>query len=97
MPEKELTPEELHAVRNWIYDKQNGEMVRNIYPGIENGVFQIKGEPIVIYGKDKTEFPEFGQIDDFSESTHVLLCSDKQAEELTDAGLVDFSSRDDES
>lgn len=92
MPEREITKiKQLKEVKDWIYDTKKGEFIRNLFPGLNNGVWKIDGEPMVIYTKDTEIRDQYGNFISFGSPKHFLLCSDKQARELDSLGIVDFS------
>lgn len=92
MPEKEISAEQLRAVRDWMYEVKGCRFVRNLYPGTENGVWNVDGEPVVIYSEDSvTTEPSF----EVYKKRINLLVSNNHARELEEAGIVDFQETPD--
>lgn len=74
-PEREVSEEQLGAIYKWVGEVKGGRTIRTYYPGAQSGVFEVDGEPMVVFGPVK----------------NTLLCSDRHAKELEEAGIVSFS------
>ena len=67
--------------------------MRNLLPGIANGVWRVDGEPLVIYSMDDVTVSANGLE---PSSKRILLCSERLAEELERDGVLTFSKQDGE-
>lgn len=100
MPEREISEEEVQAVRDWVLDKKgsgtllsNEKMVEEIlksnrsYFPYEGGItFVVDKEPLVIASRRSHWNPNT----DRYELGFRLICSEKHAKELEEAGIVSF-------
>ena len=92
MPEKEVSINQLRRVKDWIYDSKAAEFVNTLYPGVENGIWRVDGEPFVIYSRSTDIRDVRGEFEGFGPPKYYVFCSDKHAVQLTELGIVDFSA-----
>lgn len=85
MPEKDLTPEEEKAIREWI-KSQDGHWHASHNDGfIGSGVYCINLEPLELKAfKINVPLPE-------PNVRYSLLCSNVHAQQLEEAGIVKFT------
>lgn len=90
MPEREISHEQWRAVRKWI-DGKSGEKVEKK----ADSIFMIEGEPFVVFLREHPVdiYDEFGD----NPNNPVLVCSEKLAQELEEAGIVSFQEVKEES
>ena len=82
MPDREITFDQSKEIVNWITKIKGGRLVVYI-PTFDNripgtGVYEIEGEPLLLHGWIGTRYQA------------RILSSDKHAQELEQAGIVDF-------
>lgn len=84
MPEREITHEQFREVRKWI-DARFGKKVEKV----SDSTFVVEGEPLMVF------IPEHhvDTLDEFGDNPNspILVCSEKHAKELEEAGIVSFS------
>lgn len=86
MPEKEITEEQVEAVKEWI-SEQSGSWRHSFNEGIMfSRVYEVESEPLMIHGVTQAIVrPPVGAV------RYTILCSRRLASQLETAGVIRFS------
>lgn len=93
-PEIDISFDRYNQITDWIYKVKRGKFVSDLGAPLgasrAAGIWEVDGEPIVVYNKIDLVPDQNKQNFGFGAERKILLCTDKQAQELEQAGIIEL-------